>query len=221
MYQTENGAVFNPEQLSRFDAVVFNNVSGNVFTPEQRAALESWVESGGGFVGIHGSGGDPSYKWQWYVDELIGAQFIGHPMGPQFQQATIHVEDKTHPATRSLPDSWERTDEWYSFAASARKDGVQVLATLDESTYSPVGMGGQDLIMGADHPVIWAHCQGRGRALYSALGHRAEAYSEPLHQGLLAGAIAWAARLEGTGCDVPADAGTNAPTLSETVEDGQ
>ena len=201
MYQTENGALFNPAQLSKFDAVVFNNVSGNVFTPEQREAFKSYVENGGGFVGIHGSGGDPSYKWEWYVESLIGAQFIGHPMSPQFQEATLHVEDKTHPATQSLPNVWVRTDEWYSFKKSARKDGVQVLVTLDESTYSPVGLAGQELKMGADHPIVWAHCEGKGRVLYSAIGHQAEAYAEPLYQGLLEGAIGWAARLQGTGCE--------------------
>lgn len=220
MYQTENGATFNPEQLSKFDAVVFNNVSGNVFTPAQRAALKFFIENGGGFVGIHGSGGDSGYEWQWYVDSLIGAQFIGHPMSPQFQQATIHLEDKNHPATQALPDTWVRTDEWYSFAESARKEGVQVLATLDESTYSPVGMGGQDLKMGGDHPVVWAHCEGKGRVLYSALGHQPEAYAEPLYQDLLRGAIRWAARLEGTGCDVQSDQVATSQTTADTAEEG-
>jgi type 1 glutamine amidotransferase len=220
LYQTENGAVFNPTQLGQFDAVVFNNVSGNVFTPEQREALESFIENGGGFVGIHGSGGDPSYKWQWYVESLIGAQFIGHPMGPQFQQATMYVEDKTHPATQTLPDAWVRTDEWYSFEQSARKDGVQVLATLDETSYSPVGMGGQDLTMGTDHPIVWSHCQGRGRALYSALGHQAAAYAEPLYQDLLKGAIAWAARLQGTGCEMQVDDSSASQIPAKIAEDG-
>jgi hypothetical protein len=82
-YQTENGATFSRDILSRFDAVVFNNVSGDVFKPEQRAALKAFIENGGGFVGIHGAGGDPSYAWDWYVNDLIGAQFIGHPMNPQ------------------------------------------------------------------------------------------------------------------------------------------
>ncbi len=41
-FQTENGATFNPEILARFDAVVFNNVSGDVFTAEQRAALKAY-----------------------------------------------------------------------------------------------------------------------------------------------------------------------------------
>ncbi|MGE4652002.1 MAG: ThuA domain-containing protein, partial [Myxococcota bacterium] len=58
----------------------------------------------------------------------------------------------------------------------------------------------QDLRMGEDHPVIWWRCVGRGRAIYSALGHGPEVYETPEVQGLLEGAISWAARLEGEGC---------------------
>ncbi len=152
-------------------------------------------------MGIHGSGGDMSYAWDWYVNDVIGTQFIGHPMNPQFQKATIRVENKTHPASRELPDAWARTEEWYSFAKSARKPGVDVLATLDESTYSPKGMFGQKLAMGKDHPIIWAHCTGQGRVLYSALGHQASAYAEPEHRKLLNGAMRWALKLDGEGCD--------------------
>jgi len=201
VYLTENGATFNPEQLARFDAVVFNNVSGDVFNAEQRQALRTYVEGGGGFLGIHGSGGDPKYDWPWYMQHLIGVQFIGHPMDPQFQEATLRIEGSQHPATRELPAEWVRTEEWYSFAASPRAKGYNILATLDESTYSPKGMMDQDLAMGADHPMIWWHCESRGRAFYSALGHRAEAYAEPLHRQMINGAIAWAARQDGEGCD--------------------
>lgn len=202
VYFTENGAVANRQQLQRFDAVVFNNVSGDVFTQEQRDALRQYIEGGGGFVGIHGAGGDPAYAWDWYVQNLIGAQFIGHPMlpgAPQFQEATVRVEDRTHPATRRLPADWTRTDEWYSFAASARRDGYHVLAALDESTYTPGQLGPRVLAMGADHPIMWSHCEGRGRAFYSAIGHRADAYDVAYRQ-VLEGATAWAARLEGEGC---------------------
>ena len=40
-FQTENGAAFDSAILSRFDAVVFNNVSGDVFTPKQRDHTQS------------------------------------------------------------------------------------------------------------------------------------------------------------------------------------
>lgn len=209
IYTTENGATFSPEILSRFDAVVFNNVSGDVFTPDQREAFKSFVENGGGFVGFHGSGGDNKYAWTWYVDELIGAQFIGHPMDPQFQQGTLRVEDNSHPATATLPAEWTREEEWYSFAASPRAQGYIVLLTLDETSYKPEGLMGQDLAMGADHPMAWWHCQGRGRAFFSALGHKAEYYAEPQHVALLLGATRWALRLEGGGCDASAASEAN------------
>ena len=196
-FVTENAAVFNAEQLKHFQAVVWNNTSGDLLTPSQREAFKTYIEGGGGFVGIHGAGGDPVYAWRWYVDTLIGAQFIGIANGPQFQQAMIKVEDRNDPATRLLPKNWSRVDEWYSFAASPRAK-VHVLAAVDESTYSPMA-GTKDLRMG-DHPVVWKHCVGSGRVFYSALGHATSTYEEPLHLALLRGGIEWAAGLAGEGC---------------------
>src|SRR5687768_7124458 len=49
-FATENAAVFNPEQLARFDLVVFASASGEMFTPEQAAAFQAWVARGNGFV---------------------------------------------------------------------------------------------------------------------------------------------------------------------------
>lgn len=201
IFATENGAVINDDDLAKFDVAVFHNTSGPILSEAQEASLKKWIEGGGGFVGLHGAGGDPSYEWDWYVDELIGAQFTGHPMGPQFQEATVVVEDQEHPASKHLPATWSRTDEWYSFESSPRAKGVRVLATLDESTYSPeVHMFyviNSDLRMGEDHPVLWSQCIGDGRAFYSAMGHQASAYEEELYVGVLDGAIAWAAGLEG------------------------
>jgi type 1 glutamine amidotransferase len=204
VFHTESGAAFTPENLARVSVAVWHQVSGDVLDDAQKQALRSWIEGGGGWVGIHGAGGDSFYAWPWYEDVLIGALFIGHPMGPQFQQAKLVVEDRTHPATRELPESFVHDEEWYSFDRSVRAKGYRVLATVDESTYQPrLRFLGQDkdLRMGADHPVVWSHCVGRGRAFYSALGHQAKSYREPEMEKLLAGAIAWAARLEGEGCD--------------------
>ncbi len=202
-FATERGAVHNAEQLARFDAVVWLNVSGDVVDDTQKAAFRAWLEAGGGWIGIHGSGGDPKYHWSWYVDHLLGAQFTGHPMGPQFQEASVVVEDRTHPATRHLGETWVRTDEWYSFSESPRDRGARVLLRLDEASYSPlmkIGFIERDLRMGDDHPVAWSHCVGEGRVFYSALGHQAEAYAEPAHRTLLEQAVAWGMGLEGGDC---------------------
>ena len=193
---TRNGAVFDATLLSRFDAVVWNNVSGDVLTVGQRQAFQDYLHGGGGFVGIHGAGGGTSYQWRWYVDTLIGAQFIGHPVWPQIQTAQIQITDPTHPAMAALPAVWLRDDEWYSFDVSVRAKGYRVLATLNEDSYDPRGLVLDDLSMDGDHPIIWSHCVGDGRALYSALGHDAESYSEPLHRAMLGNSVAWAANQE-------------------------
>lgn len=199
LFFTENGAAFNREDLSRFRATIWNNTSGDVLDDRQKEAFRGYIENGGGFVGIHGAGGDFSYAWQWYVETLIGAQFTGHTMMPQFPMATIYVENRGDPATSALPREWVRSDEWYSFRKSPRTNGATVLATLDETTYRP-RMVVKNIRMGADHPVVWKHCVGKGRAFYSALGHAASAYREPNYVAILEGAIAWAAGLEGRGC---------------------
>ena len=195
VFETENAAVMNPRDLAKFTTVVFNSTSGNIFDTHQRAAFKAWVERGGGVVLLHGAGGDPSYDWKWWPDILIGAQFIGHTGRPrQFQQAAIDVVDRAHPAMRGLPARWARTEEWYSFDRIPVGNGTRILATVDETTYEPFP---ERVRMGKPHPVIWSRCIGKGRVIFSSLGHKAETYAEPLHQLLIGNAIRWA---RGRGC---------------------
>jgi len=188
---TDKGGAVRPETLQKFDAVIWNNVSGDVLTLAQRQALKNYIEAGGGFLAVHGSAGDPAYFWDWYADKLIGARFKGHPMAPQFQDARVVVEDRSHPIAAKLPSEWVMNDEWYSFRTNPRAAGAHVILTLDESSYKPAGMG-QDLRMG-DHPIAWSNCLGKGRTFYSAIGHRPEVYSDARHLALLDAALDWTA----------------------------
>lgn len=195
---TDKGGAFNAVTLRQFDAVIWNNISGDVLTLSQRRAFRKWLEAGKGFIGVHGSAGDPTYFWDWYADSLIGARFKGHPMWPQFQDAHVVVDDPDHPVVQGLPRQWIMNDEWYSFKASPRASGSHIIATLDESTYKLQGMG-QDLQMG-DHPIAWTRCVRSGRIFYSAIGHRPEIYSDPRYVRMLENAIDWAATGRGPAC---------------------
>ena len=197
VYETENGAVFSSDVLSRFKVVVFGNASGDMLSNDQRAALQGWIEAGGGFVGIHAAG-DASHKdWPWYYNQVIGTNFVGHSLWPHLAMATIHVEAVDHPVMAGLPAVWKREDEWYSFDKSVRgKQGFRVLARLDETTYERGGPGSAKLSMGKDHPIIWSHCQAKGRVLYSALGHTGESYGETPFRTLVTNAVTWAMRSE-------------------------
>jgi type 1 glutamine amidotransferase len=201
---SDNGAVFNARDLKRFDAIVWNNISGDVLTMPQRAAMKRHIESGGGFAAFHGSGGDPDYYWDWYADTLIGARFKGHPNWPQFQSGKVIVEDTANGIVAGLGTGWEMTEEWYSFKSSPRLKGAHVLVTLDEKSYQPVGrmrpdMPEADMRMG-DHPLAWTQCIVNGRSFYSAIGHRPESYTEAHSLQLLEQGIAWAAGLGATRC---------------------
>ena len=123
------------------------------------------------------------------MTNVIGAQFTLHTHAPQFQQGRIIIEDRKSPIMRHLGGSWTRTEEWYSFAASPRRPGTHVLASLDEGSYDAT----PELRMG-DHPLIWERCVGKGRVFFSALGHLASSYQEKPHLQMIDKAIQWAAR---------------------------
>ena len=177
---TEDTAVFTDTQLASYQVVIFLNTTGEILDDGQQAAFERFIRAGGGFVGVH-SATDTEYEWPWY-HELVGAYFKSHPA---IQPAAIDVLDQQHLSTRGLPDRWQRTDEWYNFR-DAPGPNVTVLAALDETSYS----GGT---MGASHPIVWCHSYDGGRAWYTAMGHTAESYAEPLFLEHLLGGIRWAA----------------------------
>jgi cytochrome c len=176
---TEVPAGFADATLPGYQAIVFLLTTGDVLDAGQQAEIERYIRAGGGYVGIH-SACDTEYDWPWY-GQLVGAYFSHHP---EIQAATVLVEDRTHPSTAGLPERWERTDEWYDFRANPRAE-VQVLARLDESTYR----GG---MMGPDHPIAWWHDFDGGRSWYTAGGHTAESYREPLFLSHLLGGIQYA-----------------------------
>ncbi|HEX7071587.1 MAG TPA: ThuA domain-containing protein [Rhodothermales bacterium] len=177
---TEDANIFTPDLLQKYDVVVFLSTTGDILNSEQEAALQAFVEQGGGLVGIHAAA-DTEYEWPWY-GQAIGGYFRSHPRN---QTATIHVEDATHPATAHLPSEWVRLDEWYNYRQNPREN-VHVLMTLDESTYE----GGQ---MEGDHPISWANMAGEGRVFYSGLGHTEESYTEAEFVQHILGGIRWAA----------------------------
>lgn len=196
MVVTQSGGAFNAATLAQFDAVLWNNISGDVLTLSQRQAMRDFIEGGGGFVAVHGSAGDPSYFWDWYPDTLIGARFAGHPSDPQFQDARVVVADAEHPAAADLPAEWVMRDEWYAFHTNPRDSGSWIIATLDETTYQPTAGRPGLIAMGDDHPIAWSRVIGRGRMFYSAIGHLPETYSHPNYVAMLEDGIAWAIEAE-------------------------
>ncbi|SFD06427.1 hypothetical protein SAMN05421773_10951 [Streptomyces aidingensis] len=176
---TEDPAAF-AAGLPGCRVAVFLSTSGTVLDEAGRAALRAHLAAGGGFAGVHAAAAT-EYDWPWY-GELIGARFARHP---ELQPGTVRVADHGHPATAHLGERWELTDEWYDFEDNPR-GAVRVLATADESSY-------RDGRMGGDHPLVWCHENTGGRSFFTALGHTAECYADPVFRAHLAGGVLWAA----------------------------
>lgn len=163
---SDDPAMFEPAKLAMFSSIVFLSTvdSGNcLFSSEQQAALEQYVNNGGGFVGIHAAS-DAGYQWPWY-GYLVGAYFAGHPPA---QRATVNV--LSNPLNNGLPSQWQHFDEWYNFQWIDTT--VTPLLWVDEKTYN----GGMNP---PPHLISWYHDVGQGRSFYTALGHTEECYRDP------------------------------------------
>lgn len=184
---TKDTSVINDSNLARYQVFVQLQLAPFDMSYSQQDALQKFIESGKGWVGIHAAGltgkrFKPGNKyWQWFEDFMGGVVYSPHPA---FQKGTLIVEDRTHPATIHLPPTFEVFDEWYEFDKSPRGN-VRVLATADESTYK------QNKPMG-DHPMIWAN-EKYPATIYISTGHDASLFNNPSYVTLLKDAIVWSA----------------------------
>lgn len=177
---TVDAEKFNYENLKQYKAIIFLSTTGDVLNDKQQEAFKKYIESGGGYMGIHAAT-DCEYDWAWYGN-LSGAYFGGHPMQ---QVAKLNIVDPNNISTKHLPNPWTRKDEWYSFKWMAKD--LHVLITIDEKSYNL----GRIKPMG-NHPMAWYHKYDGGRAFYTELGHTDESYSDPLYLKHILGGIEYA-----------------------------
>jgi uncharacterized protein len=185
---TRDASVINDENLAHYQVFVQMHLAPFDMTSLQQAALQKFIISGKGWVGVHAAGltgtqfkGPDAPYWKWFEKLMGGIIYSPHPAK---QTGTIIVEDRTHPITKNLPPSFSFYDEWYEFDKSPRPN-VHVLATADETSYKP------EIPMG-DHPMIWITPE-FDRAVYIGIGHDTTACTDPNFTILMRDAILWAA----------------------------
>lgn len=178
--------LFTDEYLAPYDAMVWVMAAPLTWSDTSRAAFETFVRSGKGWVGMHVAAltGISKTPWPWFEAWVGGLRFIGHPAR---QTATIRLEPSSidHPVLRGVEPSFRIWDEWYSWNRSPRSQpGFTVLATVDESSYD-VGK----LAMG-DHPMVWTNDR-FGRMVVAAFGHDPAVYGDPNVRQFLRNAMRW------------------------------
>ncbi len=185
---SEDGAMFDAEQLDQFDAVIMLNTTGEALASTQDEAnsptevvnrrkdnLARFVRQGKGLLGIH-SATDTMYSSKEYGD-LIGGWFTGHPW---HTEVPLKVDSPHHPLTAMFDaeQGFVVRDEIYQFAPRGSgasfggyqpysREKLRVLLSLDTRKFD-VSAGARD---DHDYAISWIHPVGEGRVFYSVLGH--------------------------------------------------
>lgn len=139
-------------------------------TPERERGLLSFVNNGGGFVGIH-SATDSFRGSRAYID-MIGGEFLTHPPQHEFK---VFIKDKNHYLTVRMPD-FSIYDEMYHLQ-SYDPNKVKLIAYT--------------IWQGKEMPMAYTKDYGKGRVVYIANGHSLQALSHPELQKLIIRSIAW------------------------------
>ncbi|MEP7703931.1 ThuA domain-containing protein [Paraglaciecola sp. 25GB23A] len=189
----EDANLVNSENLAKFDVVLFLQTTGDILNEQQQQALEGFIQSGKGFVGVH-SASDTEYDWPWF-GKLVGRHFHIHP---QIQTARLSVINTSFPGLEYFPENSLWTEEWYEFGEELSPN-LTYLLSVDESTYDPKADWGRVKGdgMGKFHPVSWYQNYDGGRSFYTALGHMGVSYSNKAFIEHLYGGIYWAATGKG------------------------
>ena len=151
----------SPENLKKYDGVIFASTTGNLPIPDMQGFL-AWIKAGHAFIGIHaasdtfdGPRGSPEFI------AMLGGEFVHH--GPQLSVECLN-EDPQHPANAQLGKTWTlKQEEMYQFK---NYDATKVhdLLTLDKKPQAPFTPG--------HYPVSWCKPFGTGKVFYTSLGHR-------------------------------------------------
>lgn len=150
------------------------------FTGEHAEALKDFVASGGGFYALHNSShislSSAGYR------EVMGGVYVGHPPLRPFK---VKIAHKSHPITAGVND-FTVNDEQH-FVVYDKDPGNIILRAenIDGLTYEDRGT---QSISG------WAHEYGRGRVVFTAVGHNIYAMWQPEYFKLQKNAVRWLLR---------------------------
>jgi len=150
--------------LSEYSAVIIHT-QGGVLTNEQENGLLGYVRNGGGIVGIH-SAADSWTNSTGYM-EMIGAQFREH--GPM-TDITVTYSKEADAIIPRVDNSFVIHDEFYMLKPHAEEE----LTPFIHGTWQQ-----EQEVLG------YTREYGKGKVLYTALGHDERAFNTPQFQELI------------------------------------
>jgi uncharacterized protein len=168
--------VFTEANLRQYTTLIFTSTNNDVFDSDaQRLAFRRYIESGGGFVGIHSVVGTER-NWTWFK-RMMGGTFLWHP---KFQPFRVRVIAAQHPSMQDVPAVWTRNDECYFLKELSPGPTVVLaseLASIDSSEAEKIKASAgtyTDL-----YPSAWYYDFDGGHTWCTMLGHDKASYDDP------------------------------------------
>ena len=186
-------SMLTPEYLNSFDGLMLMTNGNLPLTPAQRQSIVDFVKNGKALVGVH-CATLTLYDYPEFGDVLGGyylRSLVPTDMIAEGEIGVLKIEDSNHPATRMLGPSWPLNEEFYEFGHAVwdankptenvsavgrlhilmpfSRDRVHVLLSLDTDK---TDLSDLPNVPRGDYPQAWTRTFGRGRAFYTALGHR-------------------------------------------------
>ncbi|UCG57589.1 MAG: ThuA domain-containing protein [Phycisphaerales bacterium] len=181
-------AVYLPENIKRFDAIIFNNSNGSWIRPTEkdmerlkmhgpdqdaveqllRRSLLDFVRGGGGIVAYHHAIGGNTHWPEFH--QMIGAAYWGHPWN---EEVAVTLDEPNHPLLAAFGgEGFRLAEEIFQFRDPYSRKNVRVLLSLDthKTNMTVPWIHRKD----NDFALAWVRPYGKGRVFYCAFGHRTE-----------------------------------------------
>jgi uncharacterized protein len=176
---SDTPVVFTENNLKQYKLLIFPSTNNDVFaTDEQRLAFRKYIQSGGGFVGLHSVTGTER-NWKWFK-MMVGGTFSWHPKNQEFKMKVI---DPSHPTMEGIPKIWQRKDECYflkELYPGPKVLMVHDISTLNHNTDDSIKIKQFSSPFGDMYPAVWYHHFDGGNVWITTLGHDKENYNDPL-----------------------------------------
>ncbi len=199
----------NANFLAKYQVVLF--LDSRPQLPEQRAAFETYMRGGGGWLGFHFAAfaltpSDFNADWDWYHNEFLGSgQYVSNTWHPT--SAILRNEAGDHPVAKGIPAKFKTSpNEWYRWENDLRTNlDIKILFSIDSSSF-PLGNGPKqsEIWHGGYYPVVWSNR--KYKMVYFNMGHNdmdydghtnatlSHTFDSKIEAQLIINALIWAGR---------------------------
>lgn len=151
-------------------------------TEEQGKAIKDFVAAGNAFYALHNSSNISLYSRDFR--EVMGGAYIGHPPLRPFK---VSVANHQHPITRGVQDFIVNDEQHYVTYEKDPKNIILRSENVDGLVYESLG---------TESVAGWAYDFGKGRVVFTAIGHTLHALWQPEYMKLQRNAVRWLLRME-------------------------